>query len=315
MVVSFAKKLLHKQREHKLEKAAFKGEKKYSFEVDLRLTLKEGCKKVKLWQPIPRETRYQKILSTEFSPDQPNTLWESLHGNSVAYWEIEETQGNFRFVQKTKVCVKPRVFLQAEGNLQDYDSDSSVYKIYSREEPHISFKDKQIKDLAKGLRGRQNKVWDITALFYNYVRDNLVYGSPTKGLYSSNDALRLNKVDCGGFSCLLGALLRSVGIPARLLSGFSVGDSKTKMHAWLEFMTPKGNWVPVDPSMEHLRLHNRVLKPGGFGRVGNDRILVSVGSDIKINGKNFPLLQLPMVESVPKESVSVKEFIVVREIK
>lgn len=315
MVVSFAKKFLYKQRIKKLEKAAFEGEKKYSFEIDLRLTLKEGCKKVKLWQPIPRETRYQKILSTEFFPDQPNILGESLHRNSVAYWEIEKTRGNFKFVQRTKVRVKPRAFLQAEGNLQDYDSDSPVYKIYSGEEPHLSFKDKQVKDLAKRLRGRKDKVWDIAAVFYNYVRDNLVYGNPTRGLYSSNEALKLDKVDCGGFACLLGALLRSVGIPARLLSGFSVNDSKTKMHAWLEFMTPKGNWVPADPSMEHLRLHNRVLKPGGFGKMGNDRILVSVGSDIKINGKSFSLLQLPIVESVPKNSISVKEFIVANEIK
>lgn len=50
--------------------------------------------------------------------------------------------------------------------------------------------------------------------------------------------------DCGGFSRLYAACLRSIGIPARTVCGWLKGDDV--WHCWSEMYLPSAGWIPQD---------------------------------------------------------------------
>lgn len=131
---------------------------------------------------------------------------------------------------------------------------------------------------------------------YQHTLATLRYGNAIPGLYTTSQALTLPAVDCGGFATYLGALLRSAGIPCRIIAGFWAGHTTNTMHAWLEFMLPSGEWIPLDPSVEQLRKAQRSKKFGGFGEIGSDRIVTSIGSNHTIQ-HNHHLYSLGILQT------------------
>ncbi|MGW0160534.1 transglutaminase family protein [Mycobacterium sp. NPDC003323] len=89
----------------------------------------------------------------------------------------------------------------------------------------------------------------------NWVRSELDYVPGTTGVHSSGlDALREGKGVCQDFAHLTLILLRSMGIPARYVSGYlhpkpkaAVGDTVDgQSHAWVQAWT--GGWWNYDPT-------------------------------------------------------------------
>jgi hypothetical protein len=61
--------------------------------------------------------------------------------------------------------------------------------------------------------------------------------------------LKTKKGDAFAWSSLYCALLRSVGVPSRMVAGYLAGDSgaPVQRHFWDEFYIDSLGWVPVDP--------------------------------------------------------------------
>lgn len=78
-------------------------------------------------------------------------------------------------------------------------------------------------------------------LFCAVIRDT-VYQSPSPS--SALDTLDSGRGDCGGFSRLYVACMRSVGVPARLVCGWLKGDDR--WHGWSEIYLPSVGWIPQD---------------------------------------------------------------------
>jgi transglutaminase-like putative cysteine protease len=89
----------------------------------------------------------------------------------------------------------------------------------------------------------------------NWVHSELAYVPGTTGVHSSGlDALREGKGVCQDFAHLTLILLRSMGIPARYVSGYlhpnkkaAIGDTiDGQSHAWIQAWT--GGWWHYDPT-------------------------------------------------------------------
>lgn len=91
--------------------------------------------------------------------------------------------------------------------------------------------------------------------------------------------LRDGAGNCGDAAALFVAGCRAVGIPARLCVGF-YAPGVDRPHVWAEFLTPGGEWVPVDPSEASLRPDPLAR----FGRLPADRIAVSRSADVRLVG-------------------------------
>lgn len=133
--------------------------------------------------------------------------------------------------------------------------------------------------------------WREAKEIHESVKKDLEYGNAILGLYSAEEAEGKKCVDCGGFASLFVKRCGEKGIPARIVSGFWTSQATHRMHAWAEFQLSGGLWVPVDTSIEKLREEGRSKKVGGFGFVGDDRVILSVGSQIpiQVGGRSYQI--------------------------
>lgn len=105
------------------------------------------------------------------------------------------------------------------------------------------------KDLVKDKKSDQEKARAI----YNYVVANVQYdyekmsSISTTYLPNIDQTLALKKGICYDFSATLAGMLRSVGIPAKLIKGYTVNANG--YHAWNEVYID-GAWIVIDASYD-----------------------------------------------------------------
>lgn len=266
----------------------------------------EAAQRFFLAVPVPPNTEQQEVLHVPmFSPRAADVLTDGRYGNRYAVLQGELKPGEVASFQESFVMlVKPFKYRSARRFfLEDYrDSPSEAARRYRAPNRFVQSDDARIRRLAEELRGPDTDAVSVLRRLNRYVVTRLKYGDPIVGLYSSADALTRKYVDCGGFDALLSALAMSLGIPARIVSGFwAAGKTKNDMHAWVEFRLPDGTWMPADPSVEHLARHGRTKKSGRFGFVGSDRVVLSYGCEVplELGGRTVyaDILQHPYVWS------------------
>ncbi|MBI2426950.1 MAG: transglutaminase domain-containing protein [Candidatus Kerfeldbacteria bacterium] len=253
--------------------------------------------------PLPLETDYQQNKTDPtFNTSPSATGVDEKFGNRYAMWEVDLAPHELRTIGASFVVrVTPRKPLyDVPSKLDEYRTLADVEVTpFLAADAYVNGQAPAVRQRASDVLRGEKDVRVAAAKLYEHVRDSLTYGHPIAGLYSFQDALSNDAVDCGGFDVLLVSLYHAVGIPARMVSGFWAGYPKNEMHAWAEFLTPHSEWVPVDPSMGNLRRRGLTSKSGRFGFVGSDRIAFSVGSDLPVlvHGQEMrvPILQTPVV--------------------
>ena len=84
-----------------------------------------------------------------------------------------------------------------------------------------------------------------------HIKHHDIYEFPTDQ-HRASQVCAVGKSDCGGMSCQFAALMRSQGVPARLIGGRWAESEKgtdTKTHVKAEFFCSGVGWVPVDCSV------------------------------------------------------------------
>lgn len=132
----------------------------------------------------------------------------------------------------------------------------------------------EIVELARELTtGARNEYEAVTAIT-NHVADAIKYTfNPPK--YDALYTLRTKSGNCQNFAHLSIALLRSVGIPARIVGGITLKDSwKVPIdarnsivqsmgqggHAWMEIFFPDLGWLSYDPQQSRQFTSSRHIK-------------------------------------------------------
>ena len=133
--------------------------------------------------------------------------------------------------------------------------------------------------------------YDTARTLHRAVMKKLTYQSPPLHGDAVN-VLQDGVADCGGFTALLTACLRNVGIPARSICGFWQGDSA--WHVRTEFHLPGVEWLMADPTV------GNGIDPTGtyaydFGYVpdANNYLAVDVGTSHLLLNNNFGGIQTP----------------------
>jgi transglutaminase-like putative cysteine protease len=122
----------------------------------------------------------------------------------------------------------------------------------------------QARSLARqAVEGHTETLFDTVMALTNYLQSNFQYSQQLGHVPPGRDPVDWFLFDvkigyCEQFATAETLMLRSLGIPARLATGYSTGDydpvldqsvvRERDAHAWVEVWFPDHGWVPVDPS-------------------------------------------------------------------
>ena len=144
---------------------------------------------------------------------------------------------------------------------------------YLKATEQVQSEDPRIRKLAKELTQGVSTQFDAVQRILTWIVDNIRYVTPPRK-YDALYGLEARKGNCQNFSHLSAALMRSLGIPVRIVNGvtlnqpfnvsrkggvltFKMGQGR---HSWIEVWFADLGWVPFDPQQTELFVSNRYIR-------------------------------------------------------
>jgi transglutaminase-like putative cysteine protease len=221
----------------------------------------------------PRSDSRQNVIvnRVETAPATRSYRYVDYWGTAVTTFDLHAPHLELEVTSSSVVETDKPEPRRASASWDDLHS-SAVLDRYNevlgtaRYTPDSKRTDRVARQIAKGRDPQQAVVAAV-----DWVRSELTYVPGTTGVHSSGlDALRKGKGVCQDFAHLSLILLRSMGIPARYVSGYLhpqedavIGEAvEGESHAWIQAWT--GSWWNYDPT-NHTEINEQYVSVG-FGR-------------------------------------------------
>ncbi len=136
----------------------------------------------------------------------------------------------------------------APNPLQQGDGSPKGARRYLQPSDLVQSNDAEIRRRARELTRDSRTVEAAAWALFQYASSVVQSGPAGEAKQDALRVLREQRGNTGGKARLLAALLRSIGIPARLVGGLKLEDAKKKRAtiSWVEAKVG-GQWVPMDP--------------------------------------------------------------------
>lgn len=205
----------------------------------------------------PRSDSRQNVIlnRVETVPATRSYRYVDYWGTAVTAFDLHaphtELEVSGSSVVETDVAEKPEEL----ASWEDLRSEAVIDRFDEVISPtHYTPRSKRITRVGQQI-AKDHNPFDAVMAVAQWVRSELDYVPGTTGVHSSGlDALREGKGVCQDFAHLSLIMLRSMGIPARYVSGYlhptheaGVGDTiDGQSHAWIQAWT--GGWWHYDPT-------------------------------------------------------------------
>lgn len=115
---------------------------------------------------------------------------------------------------------------------------------FLRATPEFGSDKQEVIDKAKEIAGNDRDAWSVARKLADWTNKNLEW----KFVATADpvQTLATREADCSEFSALFVAMARSLGLPARMVSGLAYNGSSFGGHAWVEVWA--GRWIELDPT-------------------------------------------------------------------
>jgi hypothetical protein len=235
----------------------------------------------KLWMPTPQEwdgIGMDNVAIVNISP-KPDDIYQDNQGNSIAFWEVKYSSAKDYSITFT-IDLAPIKYVIDPDQIGEYDKENTEYQHYTQPSTRIESDNEIIIQLAKQIVGNETNPYKKARLIHQWVSENII--GPGNDAETALSVLESRGGGCSGHSSLFIALLRSLGIPARNVSGlhtvyegyFSNGswsEGTLHTHVWSEFYLPNYGWIQSDATQQ-----------GYFAEINEPRIILSRGEDIEL---------------------------------
>lgn len=244
------------------------------FEFAYRVRLPQFSGPASLWLPLAQSDEFQSVEVIEIvAPTETRVLPEDKYGNNVLYLTARPEDSG----QTIEVRYRVRRVEKSPSPAASASSDKDL------EPDRLVPADDRIRSIAKEVtRGKATDLMRARAL-YDHVIQEFRYARYGTG-WGKGDAIyacNAKSGNCSDFHSYFVALARSVGIPARFITGVSIPSERNDggidgYHCWAEFLAD-GRWWPVDLSEAD---KNPSLATYYFGHQPANRMELSQGRDL-----------------------------------
>ncbi len=193
----------------------------------------------------PKNEQRQKVL--EFS-----TTAREDNGTLLFTWNYPKETVEFSVKAKVKNYANP-IEVREKITFPFQIKDEEINR-YLQETEMIDYSVEEIRTLATELVTGSDDAYEVAVTLAEWVRTNIRYNLTTttaEATQSASWVLENRYGVCDELTNLYIALLRSVGIPARFVTGISYTTSDLfaepwNAHGWAEVYFPEYGWIPFD---------------------------------------------------------------------
>jgi transglutaminase-like putative cysteine protease len=242
--------------------------------------------------PAPRDLYWRALVYSRFdagtwsvAPDQGQRLVEPVDLGGAAYWAyevlLEPNHAEWLVALETPLPVTPDVALTHDWRLVAPDPVISVYRYGVRSFPELrvdvtldealraretalpQLDNPRVRAHAAALRGAVSDDWAFVEVLLAQIRSERFFYTLNPPLLPRTDSIdrfwfETRRGFCTHYAGAVVFMLRSVGIPARLVGGYQGGEvnpitghvvvRQYDAHAWVEVWLEGRGWVRVDPT-------------------------------------------------------------------
>ncbi len=196
---------------------------------------------------VPMETNNQQITTLNTNP-------EAIKDNGRKKFQWED-------IKTTRLAYKLEANINKKNNFQKIDSKEPfpIENINNSKSKYLSPTgtidiNEDIKNIANSLAEGEDDLYKVAHKLGERVNKNIEYliSEETEGQNQKASWVLDNKIGvCGEFTNLFIAMARSIGIPAKFISGYAYTNDPTfpenwNPHAWAEIYFPEHGWIPFD---------------------------------------------------------------------
>jgi len=217
---------------------------------------------------IPQETENQQVISITYNPKP-----KIIDGQVVYSWEdIDLGTYSFGLEAELKNTINfKKIRQKISFPIQDLPSE---YLIYTKQSEKIDSENPEIIKKASEIAAGQDDLYSVTFELVKWIKSNIRYDLNTFTAEATQKASWVleNKYGvCDEITTLFIAMARSLGIPARYISGMAYTNWNNMNdwgpHAWAEVYFPGQGWVAFD------------ITYGEFGYVDASHIILKESLD------------------------------------
>lgn len=229
---------------------------KYRFSIGVPYHEAIAGDTLRVWMPVPLQNpeggrqKNVHILSSipsEYILSDGKSMHNSIYFTAPAATSPEDTV-HFEYVGEYETQGRYFALDDIVKNMKPYNKESEMYKRYtSPEGRHVIALD----SLAHEIVGDETNPAKQAELVYDYIITRYPWAGARE--YSTISCIpeyvvREKHGDCGQVSLLFISLMRSLGVPARWESGWTLQPNSVGIHDWAEVYYEGIGWVPVDVS-------------------------------------------------------------------
>ena len=259
-----------------------------TFEATYTATLSDiphTASEMTVWIPLPMSGDGQRV--TDIAIDSPydwHRATEKEFGNQYAYATVPRPESGTFSVRVNFKATRNEISGDALG---DTSKPSKAELQRALKADRLVTLSPRVRQLADKITAGKTSTMDQAHAIYDYLLSTMKYDKnfPGWGNGDTERACDIHAGNCTDFHSLFMSLARSKGIPARFVIGFPVPENGGKAagyHCWAEFYVDGKGWIPVDPS-EASKSSDPARRAYLFGNLDPDRVLFTMGRDIKLN--------------------------------
>lgn len=155
----------------------------------------------------------------------------------------------------------------------------------------------RVRDKAREVTAASPNAYDKAEAMEQWLRTNFRYSTSVKAPPPGRDPVdyflfELKEDFCEYFASAMVVMLREVGVPARMVEGYTTGDSvggqfvvrEQNAHAWVEVYFPRYGWIEFEPTPSETVFQRQDGAPAGSGDMPITDPSTAPGDDVADRG-------------------------------
>lgn len=226
-------------------------------------------------RPMNSATQYCRDFALHLTPTASPLDYDDFHGNTIHYFDLAPPHAKLVIeavstVDTTPLAQRAHIPVVPVSELETSAEREMFAEFYSGSH-YVPLEVELWREAQDALSEGRGDIWADVRRLGSHVYRTFAYKPKSTGVNTrATDALKLRAGVCQDFAHVHLGLCRSLGIPARYVSGYFFNNTRRPReieasHAWIEAHIPGYGWAPYDPTHD---------------RIADDRyVKVAVGRD------------------------------------